>query len=52
MPAGSSTASKKHSPNAGLMLTQRQRRWVNIKPTLGERLVFSGAREFFPERRV
>ena len=24
------------------MLDQRRRRWANIKPTLGERLVFAG----------
>ena len=23
------------------MLVQRRRRWINIKPTLGERLVFA-----------
>ena len=28
------------SPNAGLMLFHRLRRWANVKPTLGERLVF------------
>ena len=31
-----------HSHEAGLMLDQRRRRWVNIKPTLGECLVFAG----------
>ena len=29
-------------PNVGLMLDQRPRRWSNINPTLGERLVFAG----------
>ena len=29
-------------PNAGLMLAQRRRRWANISPTLGQRLVFAG----------
>ena len=28
-------------PNAGLMLGQRLRRWLNIKPTLVQRLVLS-----------
>ena len=27
-------------PNAGFMLGQRLRRWPNMKPALGERLVF------------
>ena len=27
-------------PNVGLMLAQRRRRWANIKPTLGERMMF------------
>ena len=27
-------------PNEGLMLGQRRRRWVDIKPTIGQRLVF------------
>ena len=31
----------KHSPNVVLMLALRLRRRANIKPTLGERLVFS-----------
>ena len=29
-------------PNVGLMLGQRRRRWANIKPTLGQHLVFEG----------
>ena len=29
-------------PNAGLMLGQRRRRWHNIKPALGQRLLFTG----------
>ena len=29
----------RRSLNAGLLLVQRRRRWPNIKPTLGERLV-------------
>ena len=29
----------RHSPNVGLMLGQRRRRWANIKPTLGEYIV-------------
>ena len=29
-------------PNAGLMLVQRHRRWVNIKPTLVQRFGFAG----------
>ena len=33
-----STANTRRSPNAGLMLGQRRRRWPNIKPALGERL--------------
>ena len=28
--------------NVWLMLVQRRRRWTNIKPTLGQRLLFSG----------
>ena len=30
-------------PNVGLMLVHRLRRWANIKPTLGQRLVFAGS---------
>ena len=30
------------SPNAGVMLAHRLRRWVNINPALGERIVFAG----------
>ena len=29
-------------PNVGLLLGQRRRRWVNSKPTLGQRLMFAG----------
>ena len=29
-------------PNAGLMLVQRRRRWANIRPALGQRVVFAG----------
>ena len=32
----------RHSPSAGLMLGHRLRRWFNIKPALGECLVFDG----------
>ena len=28
--------------NVGLMLVERRRRWANIKPTLGQRIVFAG----------
>ena len=28
--------------NAGLMLAQRRRRWSNISPALGQRVVFAG----------
>ena len=30
---------------AGSMLCQRRRRWHNIKPTLGQRLVFTGYKQ-------
>ena len=30
----------------GLMLGQRLRRWPNIKPTLGERLMFPGVSRY------
>ena len=30
------------SPNVGLALVQRLRRWTNAKPTLGESVVFAG----------
>ena len=30
------------TPNVGLMLVQRRRRWANIDPTLSECLVFAG----------
>ena len=29
-------------PNVGLLFGQRRRRWVNYKPTLGQRLMFAG----------
>ena len=35
-------ANTRHSPNAGLMLAQRLRRWSNINPALGDRLVIAG----------
>ena len=35
-------ANSRRSPKVGLMLGQRRRRWTNIEPTLGERLVFAG----------
>ena len=35
-------ANKRRSPNTGLMLAHRLRRWSNINPALGERLVFAG----------
>ena len=31
-------------PNTGLMLGQRRRRWINIKPALCQRIVFAGYR--------
>ena len=30
------------APNVGTMLAHRLRRWPNIVPTLGKRLVFAG----------
>ena len=36
------TASTSRSPNVGLMLNPRLRRWTNIKTTLGDWLVFAG----------
>ena len=43
----------RRSPNVGTMLDQRRRRWSNIVPTLGERLLFaaldvSAGPVFFP----
>ena len=35
-------ANTKRWPYVGLMLGQRRRRWANIKPTLGQPLVFAG----------
>ena len=35
-------ANTKRSANVGLMLAHRLRRWPNIKPPLGQRLVFPG----------
>ena len=32
----------RHSPNVGLMLAQRRRRWASISPTLGQWVVFAG----------
>ena len=38
----------RHSLNAGLMLVQRRRRrWFNIKPALGECLIFAGIIQYF-----
>ena len=34
--------STRRSPNAGLMLGHRRRRWPNINPALGQRLVLGG----------
>ena len=35
----------RHSPNVDTMLGQRRRRWPDIVPALGERLVFAGVRQ-------
>ena len=35
-------ANTRRGPNAGLMLGQRRRRWANINPALGPRLVLAG----------
>ena len=35
-------ANTRHSPNAGPMLGQRRRRWINIGPALDQSIVFSG----------
>ena len=32
----------KRSPNVGLMLGQRHRRWSNVKPALGQRFALAG----------
>ena len=32
----------RRSPNVGSMLCERLRRWADIEPALGERLVFAG----------
>ena len=43
----------RHSPNVGLMLGQRRRRWTNIEPTLGESHVFAGfAQNWLSIRRL
>ena len=34
-------------PNAGLMLAHRLRRWANINPALGQRVVFAGVKHVF-----
>ena len=34
-------ANTRRSPNVGSIMGQRRRRWANIEPTLGERLVFA-----------
>ena len=39
---GGEPASTRRCPNVGLMLAHRLRRWTNISPTLGQRLVFAG----------
>ena len=36
------TANTRRRPNAGLMLAHRLRRWANISPALGQRLVLLG----------
>ena len=44
--AGASRANTRRSPNVGLMLVQRRRRWADIKATLGQhdqRLVLAGS---------
>ena len=46
---GDCPANKKQSPNAGLMLCQRRRRWPSIKPALGHCHVFSCWLLFFSE---
>ena len=35
-------ANTRRSPDAGLMLVHRLRRWPNIKPASGERFVIAG----------
>ena len=37
-------ANTRDGTNVGLMLGQRQIRWTNIKPTMGQRLVFWGGK--------
>ena len=39
---GYGPANMKNPPSVGTMVAQRRRRWANIVPTPGERLVFSG----------
>ena len=39
--AGMPDVSTTPAASVGLMLVQRRRRWANIKPALGKRLVFS-----------
>ena len=39
-------AKTRHSPNAGLLLCHRLRRWPNSKPALGDCLVFGGGGGF------
>ena len=34
-------------PKVGLLLGQRRRRWANIPPTLGQRLMFAGSYIYF-----
>ena len=37
-------------PNAGIMLAHRPRRWPNINPTFGQRLVFAGLDQVLAKR--
>ena len=41
------TANRRLWPNVGIMLAHRLRRWSNIMPTVGQRLVFAGIRTSF-----
>ena len=40
--ASNNPANTTRCPNAGLMLPHRLRRWGNISPALGQRVVFAG----------
>ena len=46
------TANTSRWPNVGLMSGQRRRRWANIKPILGQRLVLAGIPHYLITRRV